>query len=68
MLDITKCKGYKCPIKDSCHRFTVKLDEFNQSYFNEIPFNSEIDECEYFIDNSEYIEKEESYDDLTKTN
>jgi hypothetical protein len=36
MPDITMCKGIDCPMKESCHRFTSKPDEY-QSYFTESP-------------------------------
>lgn len=36
-MDITKCKGNKCPIKYKCYRYTAKTSEY-QSYFAETPF------------------------------
>ncbi len=32
MPDITMCRGYGCPLKDGCHRYTAKPDQM-QSYF-----------------------------------
>lgn len=37
-MDITKCKGEDCPIKENCKRFTAK-ESLMQSYFIESPFN-----------------------------
>ena len=36
VMDITKCKGQGCPIKDQCKRYTAK-ESFLQSYFMESP-------------------------------
>jgi len=36
MADITKCKGFYCPIKEKCYRFTAQPSQV-QSYFMEIP-------------------------------
>jgi hypothetical protein len=35
-MDITKCKGDGCPVKERCYRFTAKADVY-QSYFADIP-------------------------------
>lgn len=46
MSDITKCNGERCSIKDSCHRFTVKANEYYQSYFVDPPTND--GKCEMY--------------------
>ena len=40
MPDITMCKGTECPVKEKCHRFTAKPDEY-QAYFLDIPGKTE---------------------------
>ncbi len=37
-MDITKCSGNDCPIKDKCYRYTCKTDEYWQSFFSDTPF------------------------------
>lgn len=39
MLDITKCPGKDCPLKETCYRYTATASEYAQSYFVEPPFN-----------------------------
>ena len=48
-MDITKCSGDKCPIKESCHRYTAKAGEY-QSYLIETPFeiNDGVFSCDMF--------------------
>lgn len=48
-MDITKCEGKDCPLKESCYRFTAKEDKAYKaykSYFAEPPF--EAGKCEMF--------------------
>lgn len=45
-MDITKCKGKDCPLKESCYRFTAKEDKVNQSYFAEPPIKD--NQCEMY--------------------
>lgn len=55
MADITKCNGEGCSIKDSCYRFTVKANEYYQSYFVEPPINN--GKCEmYWGENTQFIQ------------
>ena len=63
MPDISMCKGsigaYDCPLKNNCHRYTAKPDEFGQSFFVNPPFNrikkdGEEVTCDYFWDNKGY--------------
>lgn len=37
-MDITKCKGETCPLKDRCYRYTAKACEYYQSYFIKEPY------------------------------
>lgn len=59
MMDITKCKGDGCPIKNRCYRYTAKSNVFYQSWFMETPLMVKKNKpyCQYFIDNSETIIK-----------
>lgn len=36
-MDITKCMGENCPIKEKCYRFTAQPEPMYQSYFTELP-------------------------------
>lgn len=50
-MDITKCEGTNCPLKEKCYRFTAPADDEWQSYFTESPYgklNDKDKECEYF--------------------
>jgi len=38
MPDISCCQGGSCPLRLHCHRYTVKPDELNQSYFKDPPY------------------------------
>lgn len=48
MTDITKCNYEGCPLKEKCYRFTAPANDLWQSYFTEIPFDIEKENCEYF--------------------
>lgn len=48
MADITKCTGDKCPIKTKCYRFLAPADNEWQSFFSELPYDFEKDDCDYF--------------------
>lgn len=50
MTDITKCLGTDCPFKERCYRFTAPSNRLRQSYFTEIPFDKEKNECKEFYD------------------
>jgi hypothetical protein len=50
-MDITKCKGEDCPIKESCKRFTAK-ESLMQSYFIESPI--EDGKCKMYWKNLDY--------------
>lgn len=45
-MDITKCSGKDCPLKESCYRFTSKEDKVHQSYFAEPPIKD--NQCEMY--------------------
>lgn len=49
-MDITKCSGEGCLIKDKCFCFTSKANPLYQSYFVEPPFKKTEDKfsCEMF--------------------
>jgi hypothetical protein len=52
-MDITKCTGEGCPLKESCYRFTSDISMM-QSYFFTPPFEN--DTCEmYWGEQSESI-------------
>lgn len=36
-MDITKCSGKDCNLKDTCYRYTAKSDSERQSFFVEPP-------------------------------
>lgn len=50
-MDITKCKGEDCPIKESCKRFTP-IESMMESYFIESPI--EDGKCEMYCKNLDY--------------
>ena len=53
-MDITKCKGNDCPMKESCYRFTAEENEVLQAYFVEPPIKD--GKCEmYWSDTSQRI-------------
>ena len=45
-MDITKCKGTNCPLKESCYRFTAIENEVLQAYFVEPPIKD--GKCEMY--------------------
>lgn len=47
-MDITKCSGSNCPLKDTCFRYTAKASDFRQSYFTELPYDFEKQECSVY--------------------
>ncbi len=48
MADITKCEGHECPLKDSCYRYLVS-EGMRQAYFIEVPFNEDLNKCDYYL-------------------
>ena len=56
-MDITKCSGENCPMKESCYRFRAEADEM-QSYFIEPPIKD--GKCEHYWETKgikKYLEK-----------
>ena len=47
-MDITTCKGNKCPLKSKCYRFKAIPSEYWQAYFTDVPYNKGLKSCEYF--------------------
>lgn len=47
-MDITKCEGYNCPLREKCYNFKAPENEYRQSYFSEHPFDFENNTCKYF--------------------
>ena len=49
MPDIAMCEGTNCPVKEKCHRFTAKPDQY-QAYFVDAPGETKDGEftCSYF--------------------
>jgi len=60
-MDITRCKGDKCPVKDRCYRYISDLkdeEKIDESYFATPPFTIEDKtfKCEMFWgENNDYI-------------
>lgn len=43
-MDITRCKGLFCPVKEECKRYTIGPFDMGESYFSVPPFiNSKCD-------------------------
>lgn len=49
MPDISKCEGTKCPLKESCYRFTSKSSGEKQSYLIHPPFDFEEGHCHLYV-------------------
>lgn len=39
MADITKCRGFNCPQKETCWRYRAPTNEFWQAWFSENPWD-----------------------------
>lgn len=48
MSDISKCKGDDCELKNTCYRFIVAPDPYQQSYFIEPPYQKEDGSCDFY--------------------
>lgn len=48
MPDITMCDNTKCPLRNSCYRFTAEPNKYRQSYFAEKPKLKD-GKCEYLM-------------------
>ena len=53
MPDISMCMGNKCPIRETCYRYTATPSGKWQSYFGESAWDGAA--CEYFWNNKEKI-------------
>jgi hypothetical protein len=51
---IIKCKGFHCPIKENCLRFTTPDHTPYQEYFNRIPFTG--GSCRFFAEQAKPAE------------
>jgi hypothetical protein len=47
MVDVCKCEGNDCPLKEKCYRFVSHPDPIGQSYFLEPPFKIK-KECTFY--------------------
>ena len=45
-MDITKCKGTNCTLKNDCYRFIVHSTSYTQSFFTDIPYKD--GKCDMF--------------------
>lgn len=54
MVDMCKCEGHNCAVKDLCYRYTAE-DDYYQSYFTGCPVedfpNGQQSGCMFFIQN-----------------
>jgi len=54
MIDIAKCKGGDCPLKDTCYRYKA-VTGILQTFFLEIPYKKEEEKCKYYMSTEEEI-------------
>jgi hypothetical protein len=48
MADICKCKGFSCPLKNTCYRYLARPSQL-QSYFAEQPtINENTNRCDHY--------------------
>lgn len=50
MIEITKCDGANCPLKEKCFRYTAK-NAYWYYYFTNAPYDKEKNNCDYYLDN-----------------
>jgi hypothetical protein len=53
MPDITMCVGGECPIKEDCYRFIAEPNPYWQSYFENVPYDFEKKDCNYYMEKRE---------------
>lgn len=58
MSDITKCRGWGCPERWRCYRYTAVPDEYRQSWFMQVPFTGKGCDQYWPLDKEVYNEKE----------
>lgn len=56
-MDISKCKGTNCALKDNCYRYLAESNEIHQSYLIDVPFEN--DKCEFFWEMNDKLPKTE---------
>ena len=47
MPDISMCEGGECPHKEKCYRYKAKPSEYQQTFFDEVPYKN--GKCEHFM-------------------
>lgn len=47
-MDITKCNGKDCPLKESCYRYTASKSLRWQSYFAVTPYDFKEGTCKHY--------------------
>jgi hypothetical protein len=67
-MDITKCDGKGCPIKERCKRYTTRAHDLWQSFFTYPPFTIDKGKftCEYFWGEPEHYLLEQLKSTLPK--
>jgi hypothetical protein len=45
--DISMCLGGDCPLKHSCHRYAATPSRYMQSYFSDLPVETD-GTCKYY--------------------
>ena len=48
MPDIAMCEGTGCPMRDNCYRYRATPDELRQSYFSNVPYDDESEDCDHY--------------------
>lgn len=49
MVDMCKCKGEGCPLKEMCYRYTATADPYWQYWLDYPPYDKETDDCKLFL-------------------
>lgn len=49
MVDIAKCNGTECPLKETCYRFTAPSCMERQLYFASVPYDKKKGKCKMFL-------------------
>ena len=47
-MDISKCAGINCPLKEKCFRYLADSDEYRQAYLQVAPYDEKTKSCEMF--------------------
>ena len=54
MADITMCVGTECPLRETCYRYTAKVNPYRQSFAdftNKVTCKDGVYECEDYVPN-----------------